>query len=46
MAILTLDVGQRFIRYGFFDEKGNLTEKGQYQVPKKSAKDFYKSIAH
>lgn len=45
MAILTLDIGQRFIRYGFFDENGNLTEKGQYQVPKNSAKDFYNSIA-
>ena len=45
MAILTMDIGQKFIRYGFFDDKGNLTEKGQYQVPRQSAKDFYKSIA-
>ena len=45
MAILTMDIGQKFIRYGFFDDKGNLTEKGQYQVPRQSAEDFYKSIA-
>ena len=46
MAILTMDVGQKFIRYGFFDDNGNLAEKGQYQVPKYSAKDFYESIAN
>ncbi len=32
MAILTIDVGQKFVRYGFFDDEGNLTEKGKYQV--------------
>lgn len=46
MAILTMDVGQKFIRYGFFDKNGNLAEKGQYQIPRSSAKDFYNSIAN
>lgn len=45
MAILTVDVGQRYIRYGFFDEDGTLTEKGQYMIPRSSAKDFYQSMA-
>lgn len=45
MAILTVDVGQKYIRYGFFDEDGTLTEKGQYMIPRKSAKDFYQSMA-
>lgn len=44
MAILAVDVGQKYIRYGFFDEKGILTEKGQYQVPKNSVEAFYKSL--
>ena len=46
MAILTIDVGQKFVRYGFFDDEGNLTEKGKYQVPRESAQSFYKSIAN
>lgn len=45
MAILTLDVGQEYIRYGFFSDQGVLMEKGQYLVPKTTAEDFYQSIA-
>lgn len=45
MAILTVDVGQKYIRYGFFDEDGTLTEKGQYMIPRDSADNFYQSIA-
>ena len=29
MASLTIDVGQKFVRYGFVDDEGNLTEKGK-----------------
>lgn len=45
MAILTLDVGQKYVRYGFFSEKGTLTQKGRYLVPMTNAKEFYESIA-
>lgn len=46
MAILTIDVGQVYVRYGFFSDKGVLTEKGKYLVPKDSAQHFYQSIAN
>lgn len=45
MAILTIDVGQKYLRYGFFNEEGSLMEKGQYMIPRDSAKHFYQSIA-
>lgn len=46
MAILTIDVGQVYVRYGFFSDQGVLTEKGKYLVPQNSAEKFYQSIAN
>lgn len=45
MAILTIDVGQKYIRYGFFSKDGVLTEKGQYLISRDSSKHFYQSVA-
>lgn len=45
MTILTVDVGQMYLRYGFFNDKGILTEKGQYMIPRDSIKSFYQSLA-
>lgn len=45
MTVLTVDVGQKYIRYGFFDNESNLTGKGQYKNSNDSANTFYESLA-
>lgn len=45
MAVLTVDVGQKYIRYGFFDKNDNLTGKGQYRILNGSVNTFYESLA-
>lgn len=46
MTVMTFDIGGTFIKYGVFDEHGQLSHKGKTKTDSSTPENFYRSLAH